>query len=175
VGPIQEDKKLSTKTSLSEPKSGSDEETTSLSSDGEKSKKPPITPSAEAVILAQLLKAEIFRNKPDCKITLSQEKNWAVVADRMLRLDGRKPERVAEVIRWAQRDGFWMSNILSMDKLRKQFDRLELKAKLTPKPVMPNGETKLQPVDITKQVPVEPMPVPNPIAVELTRYRRGAK
>jgi hypothetical protein len=101
------------------------------SSDGvisQLSKKPKTEPSKEACRLAQLLKTEILRNKPDYRITPASERSWAQTADRMIRLDHRDTERIAELIRWAQRDEFWMSNILSMDKLREKFDALELKA-----------------------------------------------
>jgi uncharacterized protein YdaU (DUF1376 family) len=94
------------------------------------SKKPKPEPSRDATKLVVLLKAEILRNSCEFKITQAQERNWAVIADRMLRLDGRKPEQAAELIRWAQRDEFWMRNVLSMEKLRKQFDRLALEAKV---------------------------------------------
>jgi hypothetical protein len=92
------------------------------------SKKPNREPSREATGLALLLKTEILRNKADYKITPAQERSWAGTADRMLRLDGRKPEEAAELIRWAHRAEFWRSNILSMDKFREKFDPLALKA-----------------------------------------------
>jgi uncharacterized protein YdaU (DUF1376 family) len=94
------------------------------------SKKPKPAPSRDATKLATLLKAEILRNKCDFKITQAEERSWVAIADRMLRLDGRKQEQAAELIRWAQRDEFWMRNVLSMGKLRKQFDRLALEAKV---------------------------------------------
>jgi hypothetical protein len=85
-------------------------------------------PSQEANRLAQFLKTEIRRNKPDYRITPAHERNWSQTADRMIRLDKRDPRRIAELIRWAQQDEFWMTNILSMEKLREKFDALELKA-----------------------------------------------
>jgi len=91
------------------------------------SKKPKTEPSREASRLASLLKAEILRNKCDYKITQAQERSWAVAADRMLRLDGRTPEVAADLIQWAQRDEFWMANVLSMDTFREKFDQLALK------------------------------------------------
>jgi uncharacterized protein YdaU (DUF1376 family) len=94
------------------------------------SKKPKPEPSRDATKLVALLKAEILRNSCEFKITQSQERSWAVTADRMLRLDGRKPDQAAELIRWAQRDEFWMRNVLSMEKLRKQFDRLAIEVKV---------------------------------------------
>jgi hypothetical protein len=35
----------------------------------------------------------------------------------------------ADLIQWAQRDEFWMANVLSMDTFREKFDQLALKAK----------------------------------------------
>jgi uncharacterized protein YdaU (DUF1376 family) len=92
-------------------------------------KKPKSEPSREATRLASLLKTEILRNKSDYKITQAKERSWAVTADRMLRIDGRKLEEAAALILWAQRDEFWMANVLSMDTLREKFDQLALKAK----------------------------------------------
>jgi len=108
------------KTSLSEQKNCSDQASTSL-------KKSGTQPSQEACRLAALLKAEILRNKADYRVTAAQERKWAASADRMLRLDGRKFEEVADLIRWCQRDSFWMANVLSMDKLRAKFDELQLR------------------------------------------------
>jgi hypothetical protein len=90
-------------------------------------KKPTSTPSREACKLASLLETEIHRNKPDYRITPAQIRKWEATADQILRLDGRRPEQVADVIRWVQRDEFWMTNVLSMETLRKKFDQLELK------------------------------------------------
>ena len=44
----------------------------------------------------------------------------------MLRIDKRKTERIEQVINWCQQDEFWKNNILSSEKLRIQFDKLEL-------------------------------------------------
>jgi hypothetical protein len=84
-------------------------------------------PSQEACRLAALLKSEILRNKADFRITPAQERSWAVTAQRMINRDERDPREIEELIRWAQQDGFWMSNILSMDKLREKFDQLRMK------------------------------------------------
>jgi hypothetical protein len=85
-------------------------------------------PSREACQLAALLKSEIQRNKPDFRVTPAQERNWSAGAQRMIDLDKRDPSEIEKVIRWAQRDDFWMANILSMDRVRKQFDQLQLKS-----------------------------------------------
>jgi len=85
----------------------------------------------DSVRLADLLFSEILARKPDYK--KPNLKTWARDVDRMIRLDKRKPERIAEVIVWCQQDaghgekGFgWANNILSALKLREKFDRLEL-------------------------------------------------
>ena len=115
-----------------------------------------LEPPKEAWKLAQLLKAEILRNKPDYRITPVQERQWAATADRMMRLDGRTPEQVAELIRWVQRDEFWLANILSMDKLRKSFDALELKAKGSTIPPKANPVSAVEQVRKSLGVPIAP-------------------
>jgi hypothetical protein len=94
--------------------------------------------SWEAFKLSQLLKTEIRQNKPDFRITPAQERSWGQTADRMIRLDGRDPSRIAELISWAQHDEFWKSNILSMDKLRVKFDAMEMKASRSKKEAVPH-------------------------------------
>ena len=86
------------------------------------------SPSQQACGLALLLESEIRRNKPDAKITRGQIRSWGKTADRMIRLDDRDPDQIAEVIRWVQHDEFEHKNVLSMDKLRTRFDQLEMKA-----------------------------------------------
>jgi len=94
------------------------------------SKKTTKLPSHEACRLAALLKSEILRNKPDFRITPPQLRKWELTADRMLRVDERTSEQIAELIQWVQNDEFWMANVLSMDTLRDKFDQLSMKAKL---------------------------------------------
>lgn len=82
--------------------------------------------------LALLLLQEIRKNKPDFKQPHLEA--WAQEIDRMIRIDGRSPERIAQVIRWAQSDHGdgsrwrgWAANILSAAKLREKFDVLEIR------------------------------------------------
>jgi hypothetical protein len=79
----------------------------------------------EAVRLAELLLNLILSQKPDLKKPNLQ--TWAKDIDKMIRLDGRTPERIEPVIRWVQQDQFWQSNILSPRSLHKHFDTLEKK------------------------------------------------
>lgn len=71
-----------------------------------------------------LLWSLIAEKKPDFR--RPDPDRWAGEIDRLLRLDGRTPERVEGVIRWYQKDPFWQTNILDPFALRKHFDRLEL-------------------------------------------------
>jgi hypothetical protein len=125
----------SSKNSSSEQQTCSDEITPSTQNKKSKS------PSPEACRLAALLKSEILRNKRDSVVTPAQERNWSVTAQRMLDIDKRKPEQIANLIRWVQRNEFEMANVRSMDKLRTRFDQLELKARSTNAGTMPTPTT----------------------------------
>lgn len=77
--------------------------------------------------LANYLYKHILKNDPKMK-----EPNlykWAETMDYILRIDERDVELVKEIIRFATTDDFWMSNILSPKSLRKQFQKLAIKAK----------------------------------------------
>lgn len=80
--------------------------------------------SAEAERLSSLLLEKIKETKPDIK--LPKLIVWTVAIDRMISIDHRDPSRIEEVLKWLPTSEFWRKNILSGDKLRKQFDQLEL-------------------------------------------------
>ncbi|HWP96139.1 MAG TPA: hypothetical protein VN426_04755 [Syntrophomonadaceae bacterium] len=71
--------------------------------------------------LAELL-VKILDHLPGYKKPDLQK--WAKSMDSILRLDKRPAEEVKAVILFAQGDTFWQANILSVDKLRKHYDRL---------------------------------------------------
>lgn len=81
--------------------------------------------SDEYLPLVTYFKDVIKARKQDYKFTVSSEK-WAEIFRLMIERDGRTEKNIKEVFTWCQADGFWQNNILSPDKLRKQFDRLEL-------------------------------------------------
>ena len=96
----------------------------------------PIKPEYEfgedstEIALARFMINEMLRVKPDSKVPKSDVKslqNWAKHIDYMIRLDKREPRQIAELFRWAQNDTFWVANIRSPQKLRKQWDTLELR------------------------------------------------
>lgn len=74
--------------------------------------------------LSLYLLQKIRKNKPDFKEPNLQK--WAKDMDLLLSIDKRIPLIVSKVIMWCQQDDFWRFNILSPDKLRKQFDTLEM-------------------------------------------------
>lgn len=56
-------------------------------------------------------------------------KRWHDAARLMIDVDGRTEQEIHGAIDWAQRHHFWHRNVMSMEKLRSQYDRLLLEAK----------------------------------------------
>ena len=94
-------------------------------------KKKTFSSDSDEFRLAELLFDLIRQRNPEHKAPDLQA--WSRHVDLMLRVDGRSPERIAEVIRWATRDSFWSRNILSTAKLREKFDALVMKMGDAPK------------------------------------------
>jgi hypothetical protein len=82
----------------------------------------------EYLRIAQHLKDAILANKPDAHLPHTLD-SWANTVRLMAEQDRRPVSKILQVIDWCQNDEFWSVNILSMDKLRKHFDRLELEMK----------------------------------------------
>ena len=72
--------------------------------------------------LAESLLNKMLEHLPGYKQPDLQK--WAEQMEAMLRLDKRSPDEVEAVIIFAQEDTFWRTNILSVTKLRKQYDQL---------------------------------------------------
>jgi len=79
--------------------------------------------------LIELLKSKILENNPGAKISDTYQNTWGKDLEKMMRLDGRTADQVRAVILWSQASDFWCSNIMSFDKLRKQFDKLTMQMK----------------------------------------------
>lgn len=58
---------------------------------------------------------------------------WANDVRLMREIDGRTHREICELFKWASRDGFWCSNILSPAKLRAKWDTLSLQRDATPR------------------------------------------
>jgi hypothetical protein len=117
---------------------------------GRKNGKKVFGPNSDELRLAKLLFDLIRERKPDFKEPSLQ--TWALAVDRMIRLDKRNLERIEAVIRWCQADVIprgpnrfcWANNVLCTEKLRKQFDQLELKMATASRG---NGELDAPPAD----------------------------
>lgn len=59
---------------------------------------------------------------------------WANTIRLMREIDKRTHADMWAAFDWANRDSFWCSNVLSPDKLRKQYDKLKVKANETSRP-----------------------------------------
>lgn len=106
-------------------------------------------PSEAAYGLADELRRLILENNPKNRIRdnarwLSSWDNWALEADRMMRLDGRTEAEIRRAMTWSQRDSFWRSNILSMGKLREKYDQLYMRMQDEPKQSKSNGQGRLE-------------------------------
>jgi len=75
--------------------------------------------------LAEFLYHNILKFKSDFKQPNLQK--WASDAKKMLEIDNRDLEKVKKLIEWVCKDDFERSNVLSIAKLRKRFDPLEIK------------------------------------------------
>jgi hypothetical protein len=76
--------------------------------------------------LTELFRALILENNPEAKVPENFSK-WQEEFDLMISIDKRTPENIETVMRWCQADSFWKTNILSPEKLRKQYDQLYMK------------------------------------------------
>lgn len=80
----------------------------------------------KSVELSEFLLKRILENSPQFKYTDKTTALWSIEIEKLLRIDGRPYEEVALIIDFAQNSTFWRANILSGEKLRKQFDKLWL-------------------------------------------------
>ena len=54
----------------------------------------------------------------------SAMEKWPVELDRLIRLDGRSPPEIRDLIEWVTSDDFWSANVQSPQKLREKWDQL---------------------------------------------------
>ncbi len=99
--------------------------------------------SSTEIQLARFMRQEMLRTKPNSRVPkndVASLQKWAQHIDRAIRLDKRTPKELATLFRWAQEDSFWSANIRSPQKLREQFDALEIRRKKE----QPQGDKRLQ-------------------------------
>jgi len=68
---------------------------------------------------------------------------WRRAARLLIDVDHREPAAIERAIRWCQADEFWRSNVLSMPKLREQYDRLRLAAQRGAGPPRSTTDTRV--------------------------------
>lgn len=96
--------------------------------------------------LALYLFTKIQQNNPEHKdLTDYQKQKWADHIRLMIERDNRTPQQIHNMIDWCQADDFWKQNILSTDKLRKQYDTMRPKAKAEweRRGIPPSGSAKV--------------------------------
>ena len=102
--------------------------------------------SPEIRNLSKLLFSLMLKNNDNAK--QPNFNSWDGHIDKLHRIDGYKINQIREVINWCQNDDFWKSNILSAEKLRKQFARLAIQCKShkdkTPKSIYSNKQTPIE-------------------------------
>jgi hypothetical protein len=93
-----------------------------------KEKRRTFSRNDDEFILSKFLLDLILKNQPDHKYSIITPnlQNWASSIEKMIRIDKRDPSRIREVIKWCQEDNFWKGNILSTNKLREKYDKLNL-------------------------------------------------
>ena len=83
----------------------------------------------ESIELCELLINYCKRDNPNFSKTTDQINKWTNDIGCIHFLDNYSWEDIKAVIDYAKNDGFWNSNIMSGDKLRKQMDQLYVKSK----------------------------------------------
>lgn len=83
----------------------------------------------ESKELCELLINYCKRDNPNFSKTVDQINKWTNAIGAIHFLDNYTWEDIKKVIDFAKNDGFWNSNILSGEKLRKQMEQLYVKAK----------------------------------------------
>ena len=92
----------------------------------------------ESIKLCELLINYCKRDNPNFSKTTDQINKWTNSIGAIHFLDNYSWENIKIVIDFAKNDGFWNSNILSGEKLRKQMDQLYVKAKNNQQPKKSN-------------------------------------
>ena len=87
-------------------------------------------PSEEAKEFARKFRASLKARTPDAKLpTDAAFARWVAEADRMFRIDERKPEDAEDLARWLFNDpgddaAFWRGNVRAVPKFRTRFEEL---------------------------------------------------
>ena len=78
---------------------------------------------------SKFLADKILQVNPGAKVPKDDEGlyKWCVHIDRLLRIDGKPPDELRDVLAFAVKDQFWQANILSTKNFREKYDKLYMK------------------------------------------------
>lgn len=80
---------------------------------------------SEEYRLSRLLSARIRENNPSARAPSEAVlQRWSDDVRKMREIDGRSLEDIRAIVLWSQHDPFWFANVLSMGKVRDDFDKL---------------------------------------------------
>ena len=96
----------------------------------ENKSRPSASPPSQAQEITLLLLGAIKKTKPDLKEP--NLKVWQRELEKLLRIDKRLLSTIKEVLEWLPTSTFWSNVVLSADKFRAQFDKLELAMRQKP-------------------------------------------
>jgi hypothetical protein len=85
----------------------------------------------QAVRLCELMAYQVEERGCAGAAAKSHNKGWVLEMEKILRLDGRDPDRVAKVLAWLHRgaddvSSFWQANVLCPQKLRLRWAQMEM-------------------------------------------------
>lgn len=80
--------------------------------------------------LSEFFIKQIKKNNPNFKDPNIQK--WSDDFRKIVEIDKRDKHEVAMLIKWVQKDSFWMSNVLSPAKLREKYDQLIMRVSSNP-------------------------------------------
>lgn len=95
--------------------------------EAEEKKSKKFDEKSDPYLLAKFLEKNIMNNNPKFPSSEKQKQRWAKDIDKMIRIDKIKPDDIANVISFCQKDSFWRCNILSGKKLRDKYQQLSMK------------------------------------------------
>lgn len=102
---------------------------------------PEVDKSSEAYKLSVFLFEETRKKDPKFLINEATRMRtlttWSKDLEKLIRLDGRTPGEIKNIIQWVKGHSFWAANIMSGKKLREKFSQLVLQAGGTTPPVNP--------------------------------------
>ena len=106
----------------------------------------PVTKEVDPIdqALTQLLITLMERNYPESTVlrklrSENRQKDWMNTCRLLRKVDKRTPDEIKRVIVFSQGDEFWKDNVMSMTKVRKNWDLLWAKSKKSITSIVDDG------------------------------------